>query len=365
MQFSILKSTSLDSKVWQVYFGKLSSDQKDLHYLPQYANIYCDTYGYEAYLAVGENKEKIIIQPFILKPINNLPFLVSDQTNMFEAANAYGFGGPLIISPTGDNHVNFVEFENRLSEFLLSKNVVTEFILCHPLLKNHTLVNYFDSLNQEKNVVVVNLNLSKEQITKQFNRGTRSKINHAHNAGVTIDPVELNAKNINIFQKLYYQTMQRNHADSKWNFPQTYFTNCVKYLGQDNVSLLFAYLDDKVIAAYFLIHAYSIAYYHFGASDERFFNTRATSLLMAESILYLKSKGFKNYHLGGGVTANPKDSLLQFKLGFTKTTAPLFSYHRVINQKLYEQLNLAKFKYEQDNHLEIVNPNYFPLYKRR
>jgi len=360
MKFTILKSSAHDAKLWQIYFDKLPENKKDLHFLPQYAKIYDKTYSYKSYLAIGESDNKIIIQPFTLKPLSNLSFNFPKQNEVYEASHPYGFGGPLIVG--SDDDENILEFEKKLSQYFSANYVVTEFTICHPILKNHLHIR---SVDLEKKVAYVKLDESIDTIYKQFNRGARSKINHARNAGVTIDPVKLNAKNINIFQKLYYQTMQRNHADNKWNFPQTYFTNCVKYLGQDNVSLLFAYLDTKVIAAYFLIHAYYIAYYHFGASDERFFNTRATSLLMAESIFYLKSKGYKYYHLGGGVTANPKDSLLQFKLGFTKTTAPLFSYHRVINQKLYEQLNLAKLKYEQDNHLEIVNPNYFPLYKRR
>ena len=73
-------------------------------------------------------------------------------------------------------------------------------------------------------------------------------------------------------------------------------------------ALFFARLGGELVAAYLLIHDEHTAYYHFGASDERWLALRPNNLLMYETMLWAKGRGCAAYHLGGGVSSDENDS---------------------------------------------------------
>jgi lipid II:glycine glycyltransferase (peptidoglycan interpeptide bridge formation enzyme) len=158
--------------------------------------------------------------------------------------------------------------------------------------------------------------------------------------------------------------MDRNLAAARWYFPDDYFANCVAELGPQRTSLFFAQVGDQLASAYFLMHAFGTAYYHFGASNEDYFQYRPNDLLMLETALWAHRAGYRRYHLGGGVTSSPDDALFRFKSSFGKCTAPLYTYFRIHNHESYEQLASLKRQHEIAVHgCESVS-NFVPAYRR-
>jgi lipid II:glycine glycyltransferase (peptidoglycan interpeptide bridge formation enzyme) len=206
--------------------------------------------------------------------------------------------------------------------------------------------------------------MDEDEIWRSISRGHRSSIQKAKKSGVRIERTEPTPHALTVFNSLYYRTMQRNGAAERWFFPQDYFSNCLECLGEDRATLFFAYLDDKVVSAYLVIHDFSTAYYHFGGSDDGYFDFKPNNLLMYETAMWAKQKGYSRYHLGGGVTSSPSDNLFAFKVRFSGKTAGLYTYSCILHEQTYSELCSYKIAYEEHIFGHSLSSDYFPLYRR-
>ena len=97
-----------------------------------------------------------------------------------------------------------------------------------------------------------------------------------------------------------------------------------------------------------LMHDFDIAYSHFSGSFDNHPNAWAKEFIMIfETALWVKESGFSRLHLGGGLTQSPKDTLLQWKAGFTDRLTPLWTYFCVRDIDAYNTLCDRKRAYER------------------
>jgi lipid II:glycine glycyltransferase (peptidoglycan interpeptide bridge formation enzyme) len=226
------------------------------------------------------------------------------------------------------------------------------------------LIEYIQA-NKEKEIIYIDLSLNEEDIWKNIRKGHKSSIKSGRKNGVVIEKVEATKSNIEILNKLYLETMQRNNADTRWFLPENYFSNCFSNLGTSRCSLFFAYKDAIPISASIFLHDFEIIYYHFSGSDSKYYSLNMNNLLVYEVCLWAKNKEYKYFHLGGGVTSYSNDSLYIFKSGFSDKTASLYSVQKIFDISKYSYLNKIKEKYELNNEGQIMNSDYFPLYRRK
>lgn len=357
---------SEQSKQWSALFSKLPSELKDLHYLPEYGMIYHATYGQKPFAAVLSTPNGMLLQAFVQKKLTGLEFLrgAARENLDSEIANPYGFGGPLAVAD-GESKINFDIFEKNLKIFGEEKQIAAEFTQVTPFQPVEGFLRGCGvSLQKLKEMVVVDLTLSASELEQGLSRGCKSNVNKAKRAGVHVESVACTSENLALFQELYLKTMERQGATKRWIFPASYFQNCVRFLGDEKTALFFAKIGPEVVAAHFVLHGFNTAYYHFGASDEKYFESRATNLLMWEIILWAKQKGYKNYNLGGGVSNTEDDNLLRFKAGFSKKRASLYGYGRVLSEESYQALEKLKLDFEKRHKLIPRDPHFFPVYKR-
>ncbi len=368
MGFRILHSSGEEGHVWSELIASLPRKKQDIHFLPEYGSIYQRTYGHEPLLAYFGDERNFVIQPFIRRRLNDLPFLLDQGVidPCFDIASPYGYGGPICRDEDEAGALSLLaDFNAALCEWCQTEGIASEFTSLHPLIGNHELLfrSGIVTLKKEKEVVYVDLDSSTDELWQQLNRGNKSSIHKARKSGIRIAKVPTTTGNLEIFNDLYFATMERQGAAQRWFFPQSYFSNCVQMLGTGRSSLFFAYLEHEVAAAYFLIHEFDTAYYHFGGSDSRHFTLRPNNCLMYEVELWSKGAGYHYYHLGGGVSAAADDSLLRYKLGFSERTASLYSYHRVHNEGNYRRLCALKLAHETAQGI-MSESDYFPLYRR-
>ena len=119
-----------------------------------------------------------------------------------------------------------------------------------------------------------------------------------------------------------------------------------------------------VESAYLLIHDFATAYYHFGGTRDLNPQARANNLLMYETANWARTAGFSRYHLGGGVTRAPDDSLFRFKAGFSDGRAPLHVYFCVRDAAVYDDLSARKRRFEQTTSGAELMSDFLPLYRR-
>jgi len=355
MSFRILVSDDPD---WMGYIQNLPADIQDLHYLPGYGKIYEAVYGFKPQLAVWDDGKDFIVQPFVIRPLNTLPFLEGQSAKFFDIANAYGYGGPL-----GTSSAPYKKFYDAFHAHCVSEGYASEFCSLHPLLSaaQNDMVGGIHKLNHLKDVFSVAL---MGDILAGFSQGHRRNYRKAIANGVRVEKMPINPQTMAQFQEIYIYTMERHGAAERWFFPDDYFPSCHTHLGDAGASLFFAYVDDKLASACFLIHGFKNCYYHFGGSYEEFHETRASNLLMTEAMLWAQGAGYTQFHLGGGVSSSPDDPLTRFKSGFGARAYPLYSYEKIHAQGVYDELSALKVAHERKKGENIGNSGYFPLYRR-
>lgn len=367
--FSVLTADGDDGARWSTLVAALPPEQRDIHFLPDYGRIYEKTYGHRPFLAIYSDEKNFVLQPFVRRRLNDLPFLREQGIvdPYCDISNPYGYGGPLSsCNATKETVALCREFDRHFCAYCKDERIASEFTSLHPLIGNHLLVVDAGYVvpDRQKEIVYVDLTVPEEELWHQINRGNRSSINKARRRGVHIEKEPMEAGNLALFNRLYYQTMRRNKAADRWFFPEDYFRNCLDSLGEERVSLFIAFVDGVPASAYFLLHDYATVYYHFGGSDERFFELRPNNLLMYEVVLWAKRNGFLRYHLGGGVSSTADDPLLHFKAGFSTNRATLFTYSRIHHQPTYNRLCELKQSHERATIGEVTKSDYFPRYRR-
>jgi hypothetical protein len=369
MEFRIVKSTGSDANFWSSLILKLQPGQRDIHFIPEYGQVYKETYGYEPYLAFYGNEKKFVIQPFVTRHLNELIFLNHQvlKEDYFDITNPYGYGGPIYQCGSEGEAVDMIrEFDNYFREYCDSVKIASEFVSLHPFMKSHEVLMHADlfPLTKQKEVVYLDLSLSYDDLWKGIRKGHKSSIKKAKSKNVQIKKMESSPENFQELNDLYYSTMERNKAAKRWYFPENYFYNCYKLLGDNRISLYFAYVDGECATAGIFMHDFDTIYYHFAGSDEKFFDYCPNNLLIYEVALRAKELGYKNFHLGGGVSSGTNDNLYIFKSGFSNVTAPLYTYSRIHHFATYELLCELKKKYEVATLGAEIESDYFPLYRR-
>ena len=237
MAFEILSADGKNAERWSTLIGALSPELRDIHFLPEYGRIYHDTYRQEPFLALCEEDGEAVLQPFVRRPLADLPFLKSsaDARQFADIANPYGYGGPLCTSRDRDVAQRlYRKFADNFAAWCEREGIASEFTSLHPLLVEHQLpmVETVLSPRFEKDVVVISLAGDDVALRSQLSRGQKSNVAKARRAGVTVRKVEANTPNLATFNEIYYATMQRHGAADRWFFPENYFANCVSHLGE-------------------------------------------------------------------------------------------------------------------------------------
>lgn len=306
--FKLLK---LSDPEWQDYISLLPEKRRDIHFDTPLLAAYTEAYGWFAGLTVTENSTDFICQPVLI-------------TNNLQLRHAYNFGGP--VGTEGINYSLKYEHWSKLIEWKQSIGVKQEYCTLNPFLINHQLEFYapFGGSNKpeyRKDSVWVDL-------TKPLEiRGTTRRIaTKAEREGTIICQVSLDA--LKEFEQMYAVTMDKRKAAPHWLFPHKFFATMCEGLGRRAV-LLFAFVNGVLESGCLMVIDHKTAYYHFAGTLGQRPNLGVNHLLILKAIDFTKDHGCERLYLGGGVTDNPLDSLLLFKTGFSKQTAPVYSYQLI------------------------------------
>ncbi len=367
MEFEVLTGMEADAARWRSLVDRLPA-HRDIHFLPEYGEIYRRTYGHAPFLAVYGDDGRFVLQPFVRRPLNALAFL-SDQhvaEPYCDIASPYGYGGPVSLCSSAEEEAAlYAAFETRLLDYCRNERFASEFTSIHPLLEGARMLRSAGAeLLRQKEVVYMDLPGSEAQRWKDTRKGHRSSITRARRSGVRVEKVPATADNFEELLRLYYETMKRNRAAPRWIFPRDYFRNCYECLGERRVSLFFARVGPALASAAILMHDFDTVYYHFSGSDDAYYDYCPNNLMVFEMATWAESAGYRRFHLGGGVTAEPADSLFVFKSGFSGQRAALYSRQRVLHQPTYDALCELKRAHEAAGHDAVADAGFFPMYRR-
>ncbi len=148
-------------------------------------------------------------------------------------------------------------------------------------------------------------------LRSNFSDSARRALRKAERSGLVIQ-ITRAQEAITKFYELHVRTRRKHGAPPQ---PMRFFQNIYRHLIETGFGFIVIArkLSEPIAAAVYFTHGEN-AVYKFGASDERFLESRANNLVMWEAIKHLCASGFKNLHLGR--TAPDNAGLRRFKLGW-------------------------------------------------
>lgn len=360
----LLGNNKVDRKTWQSFFDGLPDIYKDLHFSIEYLDIYRQTYNAEIFGLYYVKSDIKILQPVVIKRMQNLEFLSQNiAADVVDIESPYGFGG--VIANKKLSESEFDEFQLIKHKFVISIGAITEFCSYHPFFSQmqlRTKSKCFD-VYARKRCAYIDLTKSYSELWLNIKERQRKAILSARRRGVKVRRMSLNDGEISNFYYSYIATMKRVNASDEWKFPKNYFLNCRDCLGRKACSLFNAYIDDTVIASFFLIHAHDACYYHFSCSDPEFTSLNANHLLMFDTAIWAKNRGCKLYFLGGGYSSCGDDNLYRFKQSFTSSYKVLYQSKEVFDKEKYNELTKMKMAFESAKGNSVLNSQFFPPYR--
>ena len=336
-----------DKVKWDEYLQRIPGQQQDIYFTPEYYSLYEDLGDGKAKCFVFKKDNNIALYPFLLNSVNGLGYNLSKS--YYDIQGAYGYNG--VVS--NDCSVEFIsDFYKALEKYILKENIIAEFTRFHPLLKNHSFSQKHLQIIYDRKVIWLELNKSFDEIFSKFQTTTRKQIKRAtRRYHLEVKIFENDTSILNDIYHIYYESMLRVQSIPYLFFNKSYF----KSLIESTKSTSFVAFDNKKPVAWIL--AFHNKYYingHIGGTLTDYLNISPFSLLYAEMIKFGQKKGCRYLNVGGGATGNPSDSLLAYKMNFSKTTSDFYIGKKVHNQKIYDEIT---------RQWELKNPEKAESYK--
>lgn len=338
--FDLAHSEEWDNKV-------MSFTNYDVYYLSGYVRAFHLHGDGDPYLLYYEVDGLKAIYVYMRRP--------TAIEEVYDSVTPYGYGGVLFEGDTSEK--NLMAFWKAYVEEMGKEHIVDNFVRYHPVLKNAEPMKSVSNVIDLGKTIAMDLT-SPELIWDNIHSKNRNMIRKAEKNGIVIE----HGQGMDLFDKfikIYNSTMDKDHAEEYYYFKRPFYES-IHYDLQDNYELFYAKLEDKIIAMSIMLFANGRLNYHLSGSDMEYRNLAPSNLLLYKAALWGSEKGFKTFHLGGGVGSG-EDNLYKFKAAFNKVSDYQFSIGKqVFNQEKYEEL--VKIRKESDLNFDETS-HYFPLYR--
>lgn len=294
-----------------------------------------------------ENNGETIVFPLLARGI--------PESELKDLISVYGYPGPLFSTTSLDAQNILLK---KLFEQLEQLNYVSLFSRLHPILNCHSIEHSI----QLGDIAYFNLNDSLEDIYSMMRKDHRRDIRKLKNSEFIIkqhdQPTD---EQIIEFKNIYDLTMNKLAASEHYYFSTDYYSEM--FNSKDyKASLFTVYSMENAIASAIMIQTKGICQYHLSGTLPEFYKKNPMKLILGSTLETMHSLNLKHFILGGGV-GSARDSLFDFKYGFTRKATPFSIMKKIFNPTIYKTLTEKRFSALD---LDIKNSeeiNYFPLYR--
>jgi serine/alanine adding enzyme len=325
----------------------------DISYRPEYAYLFqLKGDGRACCFVYSESKEDLVIYPFLVRRINELPRFRDLPDRVIDITVPYGYGGYL----RRNSRLDMERFCPVFQAYCRENLVVSEFVRFHPLLANQEYCPRHVHLQKWNDTVVMDLSGTGDDLWRNLTPPCRNKVRKAQKSGLRV-VLEEGCENLEVFHRLYTDTMTRLQATPYYFFSLAWFQKLVE-LFPKNAVLAHVYQGGSIIATTLFLFSGRYMHYFLTGSDSAGRRFGANNLLLYEAALWGKSKGFQYLHLGGGQQSD--DNLFQFKASFSPLRAPFYVGTVIHTKEFYRYLDAKKLDGDTKN---MSIDQYFPSYR--
>ncbi len=284
-----------------------------------------------------------------------VPYVVSGE-KYYDIMTPYGYGGPIILEAT-NREILVRQYEEQFSRYCAEHRIVCEFIRYHPIFRNYEDFGFVYENEYSRHTVGTNLTDYDDPFQSEFSKSARKEVRRAEKAGLTCS-LHLHPERLDVFRKLYEETMDRNHADIKYYFPDEYYNNLTNQLRGSVLEIQAEFKGETIASELYFIKG-DIMHAHLLGSSNRLIEIGGGAILEASAVKWGKKNGYRYIHHGGGRSPAEDDALYLYKKKFGKNT--LFDFYvgkKIWNHDVYNQL--VKCRKEEG---KTEDPSFFPAYR--
>ncbi len=332
--------------IWTCWKGK------EIFAHPDYLSLFNN--WSEIVCAIYTRGEQIIMFPFCLREI----IQEFSRLNYYDVITPYGYGDIYFIG-NGEFNNLLKEFQHDFHQWALDSNVVCEFIRFD--LFSKSMSEYDGEVVFNNNNVVCELTKGKSVIWKEFNPKVRRNVRKAWSNDLRVE-IDYKGDRLESFLGLYYRTMNRLNAETRYYFSKEYFQSLNDQL-KGNYAYFFVMKGNVEIAAELILISDDKIYYYLGGSNEEYFGLRPNDLLNYEIINWGIDNNRKYYVLGGGFHYN--DKLFKYKKYFAPPSVyPYKVGMKIFNLEIYNALTKNIKVHIDVSKIENKQNYFFPLYRK-
>jgi hypothetical protein len=347
----------LSSSTW---VAALETIRHDVYHLPEYFYIEAKrTKTIPEAIFINEGAKTLFV-PYLLRNCDDIftEYLTTDD--IFDIISPYGYTG-ILLSEEAASEPDFIQSAlEQLKAVLSAKNVCSAFLRMHPIL-NQNIQEFFpaDICQVMGETVSINLENSPEKLWQETRSQHRNKINQAKRLGITVRFVPYDDY-LEEFISIYTETMNRIGATSIYYFDSQYYDG-LRSLG-DKLHLCIVEWENQVICASLFFEVSGIVQYHLSGTRTEFLKQSPNIFLLDYVRHWAKERGNQFFHLGGGLGA-AKDSLHQFKSGFSKQRHNFSTLRWILDAQKYAHLVKLRAKSLNTQPEGLLESNFFPAYR--
>lgn len=286
--------------------------------------------------------------PLVVRPIND--------SGYFDVTSVYGYVGPLATKIDGWKDT-LSEWHQQLVIFFAKNRIVSAFSSMNPFIseQNSLLLGLGDVENLGR-IVYLDLEKSGNHM-KEYSQTTMRYVKRNQQL---FDILEgKTEKDALLFMDIYYQTMDRIHADPNYYFKLPYFMGLVQN-DEFDARFVFAVSKDskEVAAGAFIVSTQNrIIQYHLSGTSDKYRHLSPIRTVIDHVRKLGVSNGHRYFNLGGGV-GSKNDSLYEFKTSFSQNSVPFQVWKFIADREAYDRL-CKRYSPESNS----GKPNYFPKYR--
>jgi hypothetical protein len=329
----------------------------DFYHLPAY-HAFCEPREQgAAHFFVYSRGQYLIALPLLLRSLDGVQGI--DGAGWKDATSVYGSAGPLVSHESMPEDI-IRDFQQTLKDTLQRMGLIAVFSRLHPLLPQ---LPFLDGLGEFPSARTVSIDLTLPVAVQRarFRKNHKEGINRLRRQGVTCVRDEQRT-HLEEFVNLYHETMRRVDALDYYFFPVSYFIDLCEVLGP-RLNLFVCLQEGRVISGGLFVACGGILQYHLGGTLNEALKIAPMKLLIDEVRLWGTAEELRVFHLGGGATPHPDDSLLLFKMGFSDRLHDCPSWRWVLNPEVYHRLSEEKVRWNERHGLQTQHPSYFPRYR--
>ncbi len=342
-----------NAEEWNKHLSKMQL--YDFYHLPSYHKIAEEGGEGKAVLFSYEKDGYHIALPLMIRSLKSVDEL-SGANGFYDASSVYGYAGPVSSHSSIPDEI-VKDFQSSLQSELKNMNVITVFSRLHPFIPQNFIIENTGSVSNIGITISVDLSLPVEEQRSQYSKGHKSGVNKLRRLGAECI-IDTEYKYLDEFLALYYETMNRVNATDYYYFTREHFENLVNKL-EANVYLFICLLEGEVICGGIYIECNGIVQSYLGGMFSKYRDIAPRKLEKDTVRLWAAENKFKTFHLGGGVGAQ-KDSLFEFKSGFSKIRHDFNVWKWVIDKEKYIELCNNR---DIDIKSDLYNESFFPAYR--